>query len=38
MDFPGKTILYLRASPDGSRLGMLIDNPRSHAVVLREDK
>jgi dipeptidyl aminopeptidase/acylaminoacyl peptidase len=38
MDFPGKTIRYLRASPDGSRLGVLIDNPRSHAVVLREDR
>jgi hypothetical protein len=36
IDFPSKTVVYLRASPDNTRLGVLTREPHSHAVILRE--
>jgi len=37
-DFPGKTVWNLQSSPDGTRLGLTVDSPRSHAVLLHETR
>ena len=34
--FPGRTIKYLQASPDGQRLGLVVQKPESQVVLLHE--
>lgn len=33
---PGKTVRWIRASPDGANLGLIVDTPQSQAVLLRD--
>ena len=33
---PGRSVDWIRSSPDGSKLGLTIATPRAEAVLLRE--
>jgi Tol biopolymer transport system component len=33
---PGKTVRWIRTSPDGSNLGLILDTPQSEAVLLKD--
>jgi Tol biopolymer transport system component len=33
---PGKTVRWIRSSPDGANLGLIVDTPQSQAVLLRD--
>jgi dipeptidyl aminopeptidase/acylaminoacyl peptidase len=35
-NLPGKTLQSIRLSPDGTKLGMILETPQSEAVLLRE--
>ena len=35
-DLPGKTVRWIRSSPDGTKLGVILDTPQSEAVLLRD--
>ena len=32
----GKSVLWLRPSPDGKKLGLILESPTSEAVLLRD--
>jgi serine/threonine protein kinase len=35
---PGKQVEWMRLSPDGTRMGLILESPQSEAVLLRETK